>query len=338
MVVAKRMPPGAPPAPPDDLESRIDRLFALPLDRFVAERNALAAALKRERRADESARVKGLSRPSLPAWALNQVYWQARDDFDRLTAAGDRMRDAQRQALGGRDVDQREPGRERQQAVRAVVDRAVSLMRAAGQTVTDATRQRIAVTADAIAAYGSRPRVYTPGRMEQELDPPGFEALAGLAAAAPPLRLVKPSRDQQAPMSKSPSASIPPPAAPAPGASSRASAEREEKARARARAAAERESERRRAEAIKEARKTLESRERELERARRTERAAAGRLKDLQRELEPLKREIAAIEQKLRVAESELEAARQQVTASAGTVETSRQEIRQLRSSVPSEG
>ena len=329
------MPPGAPPAPPDDLESRIDRLFALPLDRFVAERNALAAALKRERRADDSARVKELTRPSLPAWALNQVYWQARDDFDRLTAAGDRMRDAQRQALGGRDVDQREPGRERQQAVRAVVDRAVSLVRAAGQTVTGAARQRIAVTADAIAAYGSRPRVYTPGRMQQELDPPGFEALAGLAAAAPPLRLVKPSRDQPAPISKSPSASTSPPAAPAPAASSRASAEREDQARARARAAAEREAERRRGEAIKEAKKALESRERELERARRTERAAAGSLRDLQRELEPLKRELVALEEKLQAAESELETARKRVSASAETVEASRQEIRELRSGAP---
>jgi hypothetical protein len=314
------MPRAAPPDPPDDLESRIDRLFGLPLDQFVAERNALAAALRRERRAADSARVKGLTRPSLPAWAVNQVFWQARADFDRLTAAGDRMREAQRQALGGRDVDQREPSRERQQAVRAFVDRAVALMRAAGQTVTDATRQRIAVSADAIAAYGSRPRAYRPGRMEQELDPPGFETLAALASGAPPLRLVKPARDERPSTPSAPGGAAGGPAAP------------EEKTRARALADAEREAGRRRREALKEARTSLEAQERELERAQRIERGAAAGLKELRAELDPLRRQLATLEKKVQAAESELDAAQTRVTALKETVEAARDEIRRLRS------
>ncbi|HXE80811.1 MAG TPA: hypothetical protein VNK41_08685, partial [Vicinamibacterales bacterium] len=89
---------------PGDLDARVDRLYALPLDEFVKARNALAAELKRENRPDEANRVKALARPSLPAWALNQVYWHARRDFDRLTSAGDRLRELQRQALAGRKV------------------------------------------------------------------------------------------------------------------------------------------------------------------------------------------------------------------------------------------
>ena len=310
------MPRASTPEPPDDLDARIDKLFGLPLDGFIAARNALAAELKRERRAADAARVKGLTRPTLPAWALNQVYWHARADFDRLTATGDRMRDVQRQALAGRDVDMRGPTRDRQQAIRVVVDRAAALMRDGGQTITDATRQRIAVLADAIAAYGSRPREYTPGRMEEELDPPGFEALAGLAAATPPLRLVKPQKQPDVPKT--------PPAR---------DTEREDKAQARARAAAEREAERQRREELKEARGTLDRHERELDRARRTESAATRQLKELQRNLESLKRQLAPLEQKVDGARTELEAAQRQVKESTEALETSRRQVRQIESS-----
>lgn len=77
----------------------------------------------------------------------------------------------------------------RQQAADAVVERAVAALRDAGNPVTDATRQRIAVTVDAIAAYGSNSSVYVPGRLAADLDPPGFAALATLGE--PNLRLVK---------------------------------------------------------------------------------------------------------------------------------------------------
>lgn len=316
------MPRASTPGPPDALDARIDRLYALPLDRFVAERNSLAAALKREGRAADSARVKDLTRPTLPAWALNQVYWHARGDYDRLTQAGDRMREVQRQALGGRDVDVREPTRQRQQAVRGVVDRAVSLMRAAGQTVTDATRQRIGVVADTIAAYGSRPREYTPGRMERELDPPGFEALAGLAGPAPqapPLRLVKSEKDARPAVRKAPSE----------GATRGQKRDRRSEQEAQARAA-ESEVARQRKEALARAKLTLENRERDLERARRTEEAAAARLKELRREADALRRRLDTLERRMQDVEAEVEAARARVRESTAAADESRREVREL--------
>jgi len=92
------MSPSARRPPSDDLEGRLDQLFALPLDRFVQERNALAAALRKEGRDGDASRVKALTRPTLPAWALNQVYWHARREYDRLTQALFQMLTDRRQA------------------------------------------------------------------------------------------------------------------------------------------------------------------------------------------------------------------------------------------------
>ena len=56
-----------------DLESELDRLYAVSLEEFTAERNRLAAALKDSGDADAAQRVKKLGKPSVAAWTLNQL-------------------------------------------------------------------------------------------------------------------------------------------------------------------------------------------------------------------------------------------------------------------------
>jgi hypothetical protein len=167
----------------------MEALYKAPLAEFVDVRNALAARLRKAGDAEASARVKALPKPSAAAWALNQVYWHARDDYSRMIAAGDRLRSLQQQMLAGRAADPREAMQERQAAVRTVLDRALAFLAEAGQPATDATRQRVNVTADAMATWGSHPQDYAPGYLDRELEPPGFGALATLGA--PSLRLVK---------------------------------------------------------------------------------------------------------------------------------------------------
>ncbi|MDP9073279.1 MAG: hypothetical protein M3N98_03720, partial [Actinomycetota bacterium] len=84
---------------PDPVD--LDRLFQVDLDQFVAERNALAKALKSQGQRDEAARVAKLRRPPATAWALNQV---ARSDpalVDSVLRAGADLRAAMEQTLGG---------------------------------------------------------------------------------------------------------------------------------------------------------------------------------------------------------------------------------------------
>src|SRR5262249_43379347 len=54
-----------------------------------------------------------------------------------------------------------------------------------GHGPTSDTLRRISTTLEALAAFASRPNGPAPGRISEDLDPPGFDALAGLMAPAP---------------------------------------------------------------------------------------------------------------------------------------------------------
>ena len=292
-----------PPRQPDP----VDDLYQRPLDEFVAARNALAAQLKREGRADESAAVKSLTRPTASAWALNQVYWRARELHDRLIAAGDRLRAQQQHALAGRAADPRDAMRARQEAVRAVVDRAAEFLAEAGNPVSDVTRQRIGVTADAVATWGSQPQGYTFGRLAKDLDPPGFAALAALGGA-PPLRLVKSARDA------GPAQVAPATARPAPGARGKltatgrgaaaASTDRQAEERARREEEARRRALRAEAqEALQRSKKEVYRRETTEARARDALAKAREKAAGIERERDEIRERLAAVEERLQQAE-----------------------------------
>ncbi len=81
-----------------------DALFAVPPDRFVAARNALAAELGA--RGDErAAAVKKLRRPSPSAWLVNVLVREARPEIEALFRAGDALRHAQTRLLEGAAPD-----------------------------------------------------------------------------------------------------------------------------------------------------------------------------------------------------------------------------------------
>ena len=75
-----------------DVEAEVDELYKLPLAEFTAARNALAGRLRKAGLRDDADRVKLLGKPSVSAWAANQLYWKHRDAFDQLMAAAERVR------------------------------------------------------------------------------------------------------------------------------------------------------------------------------------------------------------------------------------------------------
>src|SRR5258705_714548 len=76
------------------LEDDVDALFRVPLAEFIAARKTLAARLKQVGGGKEADRVKALVKPSISAWAVNQLYWKHREAFDRLIATGHALRQA----------------------------------------------------------------------------------------------------------------------------------------------------------------------------------------------------------------------------------------------------
>src|SRR6266850_4569209 len=89
------------------VNDEIDALFRLPLGEFTGARNTLAARLKKSGRGDEAVLVKALVKPSISAWAVNQLYWNHREAFDRLIASGEHFHKAQSSRLGGKLADMR---------------------------------------------------------------------------------------------------------------------------------------------------------------------------------------------------------------------------------------
>ena len=166
------------------LEDDLDALFRLPVAEFTAARNALAVQLKKGGRRDVSDRVKALAKPSITAWAVNQLYWQHREEFDRLIATGQRFRQAQTSGRAGKVADMREALDARREALSHLSDLATALLRDAGSSPTPETIHRISTTLEALSAYASFPDAQRPGRLTRDVDPPGFESFASLIPAA----------------------------------------------------------------------------------------------------------------------------------------------------------
>ena len=77
-------------------------LYGLPLDRFVTERGALAKSLRAGRAGARTRRgVAALRKPSVAAWAVNQLVRTQRAAVQELFDAGDALRDAQADLLAG---------------------------------------------------------------------------------------------------------------------------------------------------------------------------------------------------------------------------------------------
>src|SRR5688572_12003701 len=62
----------------ESVGDEIDRLFQLPLDEFTRARKALVAKLKKHSASETAEQVKGLTKPSISACVVNQLYWRDR--------------------------------------------------------------------------------------------------------------------------------------------------------------------------------------------------------------------------------------------------------------------
>ena len=162
----------------------VDALFRLPLAEFTASRNTLARRLKQSGRGNEADFVKGLGKPSISAWAVNQLYWKHREAFDRLIATGEQFRQAQTSGLARKVADMRGVLEARREALSHLSDLATALLRNEGHNPTPETIHRITTTLEAMSAYATLPDASLPGRLTHDVDPPGFESLASFVPTA----------------------------------------------------------------------------------------------------------------------------------------------------------
>jgi hypothetical protein len=168
-----------------------DRLYALPLEEFTAARDALAARLRSAGEADEARRVKGLRKPTVPAWTVDQLAHRQPHRVEALLDAGDRLRAAQQRLIeGGPASDVWEATLAEREIVGGLLNEAERILQGAGLAPSRGTLDRVADTLYAAAAdQPSRPRLRA-GTLEKEMRRAGFGDLLG---GEPPTGPAKPA-------------------------------------------------------------------------------------------------------------------------------------------------
>jgi hypothetical protein len=174
---------------PDDA---IDRLYGLPLDAFVGERDALAKELRAAGQRDEAAAVKALKKPSVAAWAVNQALRTQTKAARDLWKAGDALAAAQDAVLSGKGsgADLRAATERERAAVEPLVDAARGLLTTSGGDLSDATIERVRQTLHAGAIDPEARDEVAAGRAVRERAPQGLFG-GGVAVAAPEPRARK---------------------------------------------------------------------------------------------------------------------------------------------------
>ncbi|MCC9312232.1 hypothetical protein LN042_35105, partial [Kitasatospora sp. RB6PN24] len=79
----------------DDADDQAVRLYGLPPNRFIPERDRAVRAARAAGRREDATRLASLRRPTQAAWAVNQLARHHADQLARLLDLGAAMRSAQ---------------------------------------------------------------------------------------------------------------------------------------------------------------------------------------------------------------------------------------------------
>lgn len=168
------------------MDDRVKNLYAGPLEEFVAERNALARTLRETGEPHAAAEVRSLRKPTVPAWALNQLSHRQPGQVERLLEAADRLGQVQLQAMtGGRSAG------ELREAITAYRDAMENLTRMTAEVLEQAgispASHMAEVTASLQAATVDEEarRHLREGTVTRPFAAPGLAGLAPGVAALP---------------------------------------------------------------------------------------------------------------------------------------------------------
>lgn len=175
----------------------VDHLYGLDRSEFIPSRDALARELRSTGRRQEAAAVKQARKPTLAAWALDQVARRHPDEVEALLRAGAALTAEQEAALAGDAAGLREAGR----ALADAVDRIAGLAAGFLDTPSALQRERITTTLRAAATDEGAAELLRRGVLVEDLEASGFGlggaatgAVSGAGSRAPSRRPPAPSR------------------------------------------------------------------------------------------------------------------------------------------------
>ncbi|HET7856891.1 MAG TPA: hypothetical protein VFL41_10585 [Gaiellaceae bacterium] len=178
----KRPPADAAPArPPDEVEPVATELYALPPEEFVKARDAKARDLRKAGKRDEAEAVRKLRKPTLAAWAVNQLARERELDVRRLLKAGERLREGQPDDAGFLEARQEESA-----VIRRLLGAARDLLEKSGHPASDSTLEGVASILRSAAVDEQGREELAQRRITREYEPGGFELFSALLESARP--------------------------------------------------------------------------------------------------------------------------------------------------------
>lgn len=169
------------------MDDEADRLYGLPLAEFVGQRAALAKRLRTDGRRDEAAVVAKLPKPTVAAWAANQVLRTQGRDARELFAAGDALTAANQKTL-------REAIGRHRTALGALAAAAEGLLDPDGRSLSAATLEKVRQTLNAASLDPEIREEAQAGRLAKERTYSGL----GLGVAPAPEEVAEKTQDPAA--------------------------------------------------------------------------------------------------------------------------------------------
>ena len=185
---------------PEAHSAEIDRLYALPLDEFTQERDELAKRLRKDGDRDGAAAVKALKKPSVAAWAVNQVRRDRPEDVRRLLDVTEELNRVYKglSAAGARERLGEAADMQRD-LIRSLVRCGEQLLEAGGHSAGEQTLGKIADTFRAAALDDELREQVSAGRVVKEQRAAGLGPLETL-----PPRAKKPKAQAKKPAGPDP--------------------------------------------------------------------------------------------------------------------------------------
>jgi hypothetical protein len=184
-------------------------LYRGSLENFVERRTAMAKALRSSDAAAADALAR-LRKPSVSAWAIDQVAAEEPSLVTELLAAGADVRDAQQASAGGAGTGEqlRVASARLRRAIDAAATAAAAVLERSGHPAGAASDRRIRTTLQAAATGGGDGRVSLwRGTLDRDVEAVGFGDADGATADPPELtEALAPLRRRPAPGSAGPKA------------------------------------------------------------------------------------------------------------------------------------
>ena len=153
----------------------------------------MARELRKAGERERAGEVAALRKPSVAAWAVNQLVRTQRQPVADLLEAGDALRTAQDDVLAGRGDAQslRAAVEHERAAVDALTDAARGLLSSDGNELSETIIERVSDTLHAAALEDEARSQVSEGRLERELRHVGLGGFGALGAAPPAPRAEK---------------------------------------------------------------------------------------------------------------------------------------------------